>query len=37
MAKFRFEELEIWQEAVSIARELFLIANEIKKKKQKEN
>lgn len=33
MAKFRFEDLEIWQEAVSLARELFLIANELEQKK----
>ena len=33
MAKFRFEDLEIWQEAVSVARELFAIADELEQKK----
>jgi len=34
MAKyFRFEDLEIWKEAISIATELFRIANELDEKK----
>ena len=34
MAKyFRFEDLEIWKEAISIASELFKIANELDEKK----
>ena len=30
---FRFEDLEIWQEAISIACELFEIADELEEKK----
>lgn len=33
MAKFRFEDLEIWKEAISIASELFKIANRMEEKK----
>lgn len=33
MAKFRFEDLEIWQEAIQIAHLLFKIANELEQKK----
>ncbi len=33
MAKFRFEDLESWKEAIKIASELFKIANELEEKK----
>ena len=33
MAKFRFEDLEIWKLAIEIARELFAVANELERKK----
>lgn len=33
MAKFRFEDLEIWQEAIQIAHLLFQIANKLEQKK----
>lgn len=33
MAKFRFEDLEIWKLAIEIAEELFDIADELEKKK----
>lgn len=33
MAKFRFEDLEIWKEAISIAQELFRIADDLEAKK----
>ena len=33
MAKFRFEDLQIWQEAILMAHELFLIANDLEQKK----
>lgn len=33
MAKFRFEDLEIWKEAIRIAHILFAIANELEQKK----
>jgi four helix bundle protein len=33
MAKFRFEDLKIWQLAIQIANELFDIADELEKKK----
>ena len=33
MAKFRFEDLEIWKEAIRISSKLFKIANELEKKK----
>ena len=32
MAKFRFEDLEIWQMAIEIADELFDIADHLEKK-----
>ena len=33
MAKFRFQDLKIWQLAIEIANELFDIADELEKKK----
>lgn len=33
MAKFRFQDLIIWQEAIEIADKLFEIADELEKKK----
>ena len=33
MAKFRFEDLEIWKEAIAIAGLLFKIANKLEEKK----
>jgi len=33
MAKFRFQDLEIWQLAIEIADELFDIADELDKKR----
>lgn len=33
MAKFRFEDLEIWMEAINIAHLFFQIANELEQKK----
>jgi len=33
MAKFRFQDLEIWKEAIEIANILFDIADELEKKK----
>ncbi len=33
MVKFRFQDLEIWQMAISIADELFDIADELDKKR----
>lgn len=33
MAHFRFENLEIWKEAIRIAHELFKIANKLEEKK----
>ncbi|MBK9983738.1 MAG: four helix bundle protein [Saprospiraceae bacterium] len=33
MAKFRFEDLEIWQEAIRLAAIFFRIADEMEKKK----
>ena len=33
MAKFRFQELRIWQVAMEIANELFDMANELERKK----
>jgi len=33
MAKFRFQDLEIWQLAIEIADDLFDIADELDKKK----
>ena len=33
MTKFRFEDLKIWQLAISIADELFDIADELERKK----
>jgi four helix bundle protein len=33
MAKFRFEDLEIWKEAIRIASKLFKIANELEERK----
>ena len=33
MAKFRFEDLEIWIEAIRIAQQLFRIADELERKK----
>jgi len=33
MGKFRFEDLEIWKEAIAIASELFKIANRLEEKK----
>ena len=33
MAKFRFENLEIWKDAISIASELFKIANDLEERK----
>jgi len=33
MAKFRFEDLEIWQMAIEIADELFDIADTLDKKR----
>ena len=33
MAKFRFEDLEIWKEAISLASIFFQIANEMEEKK----
>lgn len=32
MAKFRFEDLEVWQMAIEIGEELFTIAEELEKK-----
>ena len=34
MAKFRFQDLKIWQLAISISDELFDIADEIESKKK---
>jgi len=34
MAKFRFEDLEIWQMAIEIGDELFDIADELQEKKK---
>ena len=33
MAKFRFQDLKIWQLAIEIANELFDIADELERKK----
>jgi four helix bundle protein len=33
MAKFRFENLEIWQRSVVVARKLFRLAEDLEKKK----
>ena len=33
MAKFRFQDLEIWQLAIEIADELFDIADDLEKRK----
>ena len=33
MAKFRFQDLKIWQLAIQIANELFDIADELEKKR----
>ena len=33
MAKFRFEDLEIWREAISIASDLFRIARNLEEQK----
>ncbi len=33
MAKFRFQDLKIWQQAIEIADELFDIADELEQKK----
>ncbi len=33
MAKFRFEDLEIWQMAIEIASELFDVADALDKKR----
>jgi four helix bundle protein len=33
MAKFRFQELEIWQEAINIAEHLLDIADELERRK----
>ena len=33
MAKFRFQDLKIWQLAIEIANELFDIADELEQKK----
>ena len=33
MAKFRFQDLEIWQMAIEIADELFDIADELEKRR----
>ncbi len=33
MAKFRFEDLDIWKEAIAIASELFKIANALEERK----
>ena len=33
MAKFRFQDLEIWKMAISIADQLFAIADDLEKKK----
>ena len=33
MAKFRFQDLKIWQQAIQIANELFDIADELEQKK----
>jgi len=34
MAKFRFQDLKIWQLAISISDELFDIADELERKKK---
>ena len=34
MAKFRFQDLKIWQLAISISDELFDIADELEKQKK---
>ena len=34
MAKFRFEDLEIWKEAIAIANELFDIADDLEERKK---
>jgi four helix bundle protein len=33
MAKFRFQDLKIWQKAIDIANELFDLADELEQKK----
>lgn len=33
MVKFRFQDLQIWKDAINIAKKLFAIADELEKKK----